>query len=41
MMDSDRVLVVAGGSVAEYDTPSELLTRPSSLFFQLVNEVEQ
>ncbi|KAL7423700.1 hypothetical protein Q5752_001282 [Cryptotrichosporon argae] len=38
IMDSDKVLVMAQGRVAEFDTPSELLTRPESVFYSLVKE---
>ena len=35
-MDSDRVLVIDAGTVAEYDKPTELLANPSGHFSQLV-----
>jgi ABC-type multidrug transport system fused ATPase/permease subunit len=38
IMDSDRVLVLDAGQVAEYDTPEALLAKPKSLFSQLVHE---
>ena len=36
IMDSDRVLVMDNGAVAEFDTPSNLLSRPQSLLSSLV-----
>lgn len=36
IMDSDRVLVMDAGRVAEFDTPARLLARPNSLFAGLV-----
>ncbi|WWD18144.1 hypothetical protein CI109_102593 [Kwoniella shandongensis] len=38
IMDSDRVLVMSQGEVAEYDTPAALLEKPDSTFYSLVNE---
>ncbi|WVQ85431.1 hypothetical protein IAT38_007596 [Cryptococcus sp. DSM 104549] len=38
IMDSDHVLVMSEGRVAEYDTPEVLLQRPESVFYSLVNE---
>lgn len=38
IMDSDKVLVMDQGTVAEYDTPAALLARPDSIFTGLVNE---
>lgn len=38
IMDSDKVLVMDQGSVAEYDTPAALLARGDSIFASLVNE---
>lgn len=35
VLDSDRVLVMEGGRVAEFDSPSALLSNPSSLFYAL------
>ena len=35
IMDSDRVLVMSEGTVVEYDSPSELLGKPNSVFAQL------
>ena len=36
VMDSDRILVLQDGHVAEFDTPTTLLSNPKSLFSQLV-----
>ena len=36
IVDSDRVLVLDGGRVAEFDTPAALLAQPGSLFAALV-----
>jgi ABC-type multidrug transport system fused ATPase/permease subunit len=38
IMDSDRVLVMADGRVAEYDTPDKLLENEQSVFYGLVHE---
>jgi len=38
IMDSDRILVLASGRVAELDTPSNLLTKPNSVFRSLAIE---
>ncbi|KAJ1735865.1 hypothetical protein LPJ61_000309 [Coemansia biformis] len=38
IIDSDMILVVDGGRVAEYDTPQNLLDNESSLFAKLVEE---
>jgi len=38
IMDSDRVLVLSQGEVAEFDTPANLLGRTSSLFYALAKE---
>lgn len=37
-MDSDRVLVMSDGKVAEYDTPEKLLEKESGIFWGMVNE---
>ncbi|KAG0222133.1 Multidrug resistance-associated protein 1 [Actinomortierella wolfii] len=37
IMDSDRILVLDHGGVAEFDTPSTLLANPNSIFFSLAN----
>ena len=39
VMKSDRILVMEDGQVREFDTPSALLSTPSSLFSQLVREL--
>jgi ATP-binding cassette, subfamily C (CFTR/MRP), member 1 len=38
ILDYDRILVMDAGQVAEFDSPSALLTRPQSLFFQLAKQ---
>ncbi|KAJ2520559.1 hypothetical protein H4217_001964 [Coemansia sp. RSA 1939] len=38
IIDSDMILVVEGGRLAEYDTPQNLLDRENSLFAKLVEE---
>jgi len=40
ILDSDKVMVMDQGHVAEYDTPKALLSNPSSLFFALVQNWE-
>ncbi len=35
-MDSDKVLVMDKGQVAEFDSPNNLLNQPNSLFASLV-----
>lgn len=37
IMDSDRVLVMADGRVAEFAPPGRLLTNQDSLFYKLVH----
>jgi len=37
ILDSDRVLVMSDGVAAEFDTPQNLLTDESSVFYSLVN----
>lgn len=37
-MDSDRVLVMDGGEVVEYDKPSELLRNETGIFRKLVEQ---
>lgn len=37
IMDSTKVLVLEQGRVAEYDSPSNLLSNPRSMFSDLVN----
>lgn len=38
IIESDKILVMDSGKVAEFESPQVLLTRPDSLFFGLVNE---
>ncbi|KAJ1723570.1 hypothetical protein LPJ53_002093 [Coemansia erecta] len=38
IIDSDMILVVDGGKVAEFDTPANLLADESSIFAQMVQE---
>lgn len=38
IMDSDRVMVLSGGTVVEFDTPEVLLEREDSAFAQLVRQ---
>lgn len=38
IMDSDRVLVLDQGKVAEFDTPENLLSRSDSIFTSLVKQ---
>ncbi|KAJ1830981.1 hypothetical protein LPJ63_004590 [Coemansia sp. RSA 2711] len=40
IIDSDMILVVDGGRLAEYDTPQNLLENKDSLFTKLVEEVQ-
>ncbi len=40
-MDSDKVLVMDKGKVAEYVTPAKLLSNSSSLFYSLVHSTKQ
>ena len=40
IIDSDRVLVLDLGRVAEFDTPAELRKRPESHFAKLINEIQ-
>lgn len=37
IMDSDRVAVMSGGQLVEFDVPAKLLENPSSHFSHLVN----
>lgn len=37
-MDSDRILVIEQGVVAEFDTPDVLLNNKHSLFYGLAKE---
>lgn len=36
VVTSDRILVMSGGRVAEFDTPTALLSRPDSEFSKLM-----
>jgi ABC-type multidrug transport system fused ATPase/permease subunit len=36
--NSDRILVMDGGRVAEFDAPASLLAKPNSMFYSLANE---
>ena len=38
ILDSDRVLVMSGGKVAEFAPPATLLKNKNSLFYGLVHE---
>ncbi|XP_050282707.1 putative ABC transporter C family member 15 isoform X2 [Quercus robur] len=38
VIDSDLVLVLSEGKIAEYDTPGKLLERPDSFFSKLIKE---
>jgi ATP-binding cassette subfamily C (CFTR/MRP) protein 1 len=40
-MDSDKVLVMDAGRVAEYDTPANLLAKPTSMFAALVSHWDE
>ncbi len=40
IVDYDRILVMDGGRVAEFDSPRRLLANKSSLFYSLVNETK-
>ncbi|KAJ1850901.1 hypothetical protein LPJ57_007980, partial [Coemansia sp. RSA 486] len=36
--DSDKILVIDGGRVAEFDSPQKLLSNPDSIYSQMVEE---
>ncbi|XP_063690754.1 ATP-binding cassette sub-family C member 4-like [Bolinopsis microptera] len=38
IIDSDRIMVIDEGKLAEFDHPALLLKRPESIFYDLVNE---
>ncbi|KAG0263291.1 hypothetical protein BG011_009020 [Mortierella polycephala] len=38
VMDSDRIMVLDQGKVAEFDTPTKLLADPGSIFYSLAKE---
>ncbi|KAJ2635833.1 hypothetical protein GGF40_003368 [Coemansia sp. RSA 1286] len=40
IIDSDKILVIDNGEVAEYDTPGNLLADPNSLFTHIVSECD-
>ena len=40
ILDSDKVMVMDKGRIAEYDTPQKLLSNPKSLFYALVENWE-
>jgi ATP-binding cassette subfamily C (CFTR/MRP) protein 1 len=40
IMDSDRVLVLDAGEVAEFDTPEALIKNPSSKFYSLASKAK-
>ena len=40
IIESDRVLVLDHGKVAEFDTPSELRKHPKSHFKKLIDELQ-
>ncbi|GAB6021503.1 Multidrug resistance-associated protein 7 [Chamberlinius hualienensis] len=40
IVDSDRILVMDGGRMVEFDTPQALLSDANSLFYQLMHEQE-
>ncbi|XP_038617354.1 multidrug resistance-associated protein 7 [Tachyglossus aculeatus] len=41
ILDSDRVLVLQAGKVAEMDTPAALCSRPDSIFYQLLQNSQR
>lgn len=41
VINSDRILVLEGGMLKEYDNPQELLKNPNSFFAQLYNESQK
>ncbi|KAK0202906.1 P-loop containing nucleoside triphosphate hydrolase protein [Desarmillaria ectypa] len=38
IIESDRVLVMEAGKMAEFDTPQTLLSKPDSIFYSLANQ---
>ncbi|KAF1745089.1 LOW QUALITY PROTEIN: hypothetical protein MXB_2975 [Myxobolus squamalis] len=40
IIDYDRIIVMDAGSIAEFDSPQNLLARHDSLFYQLVSKTE-
>lgn len=41
ILDSDRIIVMEKGEIAEFDAPSVLLAKPDGLFRALVSEASQ
>jgi ABC-type multidrug transport system fused ATPase/permease subunit len=41
IMDSDRILVLDNGNVAQYDSPERLLDVPHGIFARLVADAER
>jgi ABC-type multidrug transport system fused ATPase/permease subunit len=41
VLDSDRILVLSKGKVAEFDAPQTLLDDKNSMFYSMVNESNQ
>lgn len=40
VMDSDKILVMNGGTVAEFDHPFRLLKNPNGLFYKMVKQTD-
>lgn len=38
ILDYDRVLVMSGGEIAEFDSPQSLLEDPNSLFYAMAKD---
>ncbi|CAO3569188.1 unnamed protein product [Mortierella alpina] len=38
VMDSDRIMVLSDGKIAEFETPAKLLADPNSIFYSLAKE---
>jgi len=38
IMDSDRVILLDKGSIAEFDSPTNLLSRPNSIFYSMCKD---
>jgi ABC-type multidrug transport system fused ATPase/permease subunit len=41
VMDSDKILVLDKGAIAEYDTPKNLLANQESVFYSLAKQAGQ